>query len=55
MAQDCPPLGEVQQRSEEGEPSGLMQRKQPRDEEPSEQFAVHAHWKQEGRPRRYPA
>ena len=55
MAQEGPAVGEVRHRSEEGEPTGVVQRDQPGEEQPAEQLAEHPHRKQEGRARRYPS
>ena len=50
VAQEGPPLGEMSKGPEEAELLGLVQSDQPREE----QLAEHAHWKQEGWPRRDP-
>ena len=55
MAQEGASLGEVGDRPEESEPSGIVQRDQPGEEQPTKQLAEHANREQEGRPRRDPA
>jgi hypothetical protein len=55
VAQKGPLVGEVRDRPEEAEPSGIVQRDQPGEEQASEQLAEYAHREKEGRPRRYPS
>ena len=55
MPQECPPLGQVRPRSEEGEPPRIVQRHQPGQEQPAEQLAEHPDREEEDRTRRDPA
>ena len=55
MTQEGAAVGQVRHRSEEGEPTGVVQRDQPGQEQPAEQLAEHADREEEGRARRYPA
>ena len=55
VAQERAPVGKLRQMAEEGELAALVERHQPRQEQPPEQAAQHAHGKQEGGARRYPA
>ena len=48
VAQEGASFGEVRHGPEEGEPPGVVQRDQPRQKDPSEQLAEHAHRKREG-------
>ena len=55
MTQECPAVAQVGHRSEEGEPSGVVQRDQSGQEQTAEQLAQYSDREKEGRPRRYPA
>ena len=49
-----PDVRQVRCRSEEGEPTSVVQRDQPAEEQPAEQLAEHPYREQEGRARGYP-
>ncbi|MES0031420.1 hypothetical protein [Mesorhizobium sp. M0040] len=55
MTQEGLMVGQVRRRSEEGEPTDVVQRDQPAQEQTAEQVGQYSDWKKEGRPRRYPA
>lgn len=52
MTQEGASVGQVRHRSEEGEPTGVVQRDQPGQEQTAEQLAQYSDWEKEGRRRR---
>jgi hypothetical protein len=55
VAQECAPIGEMSELTEEGELAGIVERQQPGEEQAAEQGAQHAHRQEESRTGGYPS